>query len=401
MITRIQIQNFRSIEYADVTLENLTVMVGRNGAGKSAFVDALRFLSDAVSSGLGRAIDERGGIERLRKWDANGLADLIIAVWVRDNRENDDYIYKIVIESLSDNEWRIRSEGCWRDMESKANQVFLVEDGQWVVKEKGLFSTFDIPPELNELTLPKTSLIDHGSARLAWYLKEIRCYSIFPLDVLRAPQIASKRPSLNADGTNLAPQLLDIQGGLDQKSLHFSPASYGRICSALQAILGDVDAYIVQEVGKYLVVQLRHVAPGSPLCELTQESDGTLRVLALLTALYQPALPSLLAIEEPELHLHPGAFRALAETIMEGAERTQVLITTQSPDLITEFDPKSLRIVEKREGKTEIGEIEAYQLEAINKELFTTGDLLRIEGLKSNGSSDDTLSSDDQTPSDS
>ena len=72
MITRVQIKNFRSIAEADVTLGPLTVLVGRNGAGKSNFVDALRFVRDALKFGLEGAIAQRNGIGALRRWSSHG-----------------------------------------------------------------------------------------------------------------------------------------------------------------------------------------------------------------------------------------------------------------------------------------------------------------------------------------
>ena len=114
---------------------------------------------------------------------------------------------------------------------------------------------------------------------------------------------------------------------------------------------------------------------------IDQESDGTLRVLALLAALYQKAPNHLIAIEEPELSIHPGALAVLSEVIEEAATRSQVIITTQSPDLISRFHADQLRVVEMVDGETHIGPIDEGQRESINKQLFSGGDLLRIEGL--------------------
>lgn len=116
--------------------------------------------------------------------------------------------------------------------------------------------------------------------------------------------------------------------------------------------------------------------------ELGQESDGTIRILALLVALYQDLQDMLLVIEEPELSLHPGALSVLAGVIKEASLRNQIIITTQSPDLISEFPIATLRVVENRQGSTVIGPLLPEQIEAINRDLFTTGDLLRIEGLR-------------------
>ncbi|MGE3800603.1 MAG: AAA family ATPase [Candidatus Kapaibacterium sp.] len=407
MITRIQIENYRSIEKVDVSLENLTVLVGRNGAGKSAFIDAIRFLLEAVRFGLDRAIDERGGIGRLRKWGAKGFTDIIITVWIGPNAKDQGidgdsiWIYQIALKSLSENEWFVGSESCWINVKSIEDQpIYSVENGQWQNQLEKVSNFLKSDPEPNELVLSKVGLVDGRVALLEYYFRQIRCYSIFPLDSLRVPQNILNEPFLREDGKNMAQKLLELMPSSPSVQLELIPSPlshYRMICSALKSILGDVDKYAIDKVSRYLVVKLRHISPDHPYYELSQESDGTLRVLALLTALFQANLPSLLAIEEPELHLHPGTFRALAEVIKEVSQKTQIILTTQSPDFITEFDPNNLRVVEKREGKTYIGGIENYQLDAINNELFTTGDLLRIEELKINGTPNDTNSSDDQT----
>ncbi len=71
---------------------------------------------------------------------------------------------------------------------------------------------------------------------------------------------------------------------------------------------------------------------------LWELSDGMLRFLCLATALLNPQPPLLVAIDEPELGLHPGLLPIVAELIKTAAERTQVLVTTHSPDLLNCFD---------------------------------------------------------------
>ncbi|MGQ9921737.1 MAG: AAA family ATPase, partial [Desulfobacca sp.] len=118
--------------------------------------------------------------------------------------------------------------------------------------------------------------------------------------------------------------------------------------------------------------------------EASQESDGTLRILGLLVALFQEPSPSLLAIEEPELTVHPGILPFLGDLIKEAAaKRSQVIITTHSPDLITRFDPLNLRIVEwNYQDGTIINKIDENQISIIQEKLFGAGDLLRIEGFR-------------------
>jgi len=114
---------------------------------------------------------------------------------------------------------------------------------------------------------------------------------------------------------------------------------------------------------------------------VSQVSDGTLRVLGLLTALHQPFAPSTIALEEPEQNINPAILQILAETVKGVAQRHQVLITTHSPELIDYFDEDSIFAVEYDDGLTKVGEIAAYQRDAVKDKLTTLGELMTIEGL--------------------
>ena len=134
-----------------------------------------------------------------------------------------------------------------------------------------------------------------------------------------------------------------------------------------------------------MVVELGHYDPSAESVtwfDLYQESDGTLRLLGLLTTLYQyPHLP-FVGIEEPEFAIHPGALAALAEYLEEASQMTQIVITTHSPDLIDQLSVDSLRVVDAVSGVTTIGYVSKGQIEAVKQNLFSPGDLHRTEGLR-------------------
>jgi predicted ATPase len=120
--------------------------------------------------------------------------------------------------------------------------------------------------------------------------------------------------------------------------------------------------------------------------ELSQESDGTLRILSILAAVYQQPPRPLVTIEEPELNIHPGALGVLADVLEEASMRSQVVITTHSPDLIDHFSVDALRVVEKVGGLTEVGQVTESQRQTVHEMLFSTGELMRMEGLRREGS---------------
>jgi predicted ATPase len=119
-------------------------------------------------------------------------------------------------------------------------------------------------------------------------------------------------------------------------------------------------------------------------------SDGTLRTLAALVAAFQIVLPygypSLVAIEEPETSLHPGAMRALVDALDEATGRTQILLTTHSAELLDnpQVRPENVRVVEMIDGQTVIAPVDEASVEIVHRKLNTLGGLERDNQLEPN-----------------
>jgi predicted ATPase len=181
---------------------------------------------------------------------------------------------------------------------------------------------------------------------------------------------------LDEHGANLASTLREMQRS---KSPLLEPFR-----NAIQSVIPDVIDFQVSQVTGYLVTRLRHDMADDlrAMFELSQESDGTLRMLGILAALYQDPPRTLIALEEPELTIHPGALGLLWEEIEGAAERSQILVTTHSPDLLDMCRADQIRVVEKINGTTLVDPIEETQREAIQERLFAPGELLRAQGLQ-------------------
>jgi predicted ATPase len=116
-------------------------------------------------------------------------------------------------------------------------------------------------------------------------------------------------------------------------------------------------------------------------------SDGTLRAFAALVAAFQMAprgSPSLVAIEEPETALHPGAMRALVDALDEATLRTQILLTTHSADMLDNpmIRPENVRVVQLAEGQTVVGPVDEASVEIVARRLDTLGGLERQNQLE-------------------
>jgi predicted ATPase len=392
MITRVHVKNFRSLADVDVELGPLTVLVGRNGAGKSAFLDVLRFVRDALWSGLENAISARNGIASLRRWVPRKPCDIEIAVTVEGTDVSGQYAF--AIGSGKEDTYHVVRESCHVSI-GMSTQQFETNDGKWTVAPEFSVSGTGAPHTLkgvapeafarlrnvlrpSGLVLPSVASLAPGYPRLQRAMLG-NFYHIFP-NTLREPQKPSSQLFLGDSGENFASSLREIRK---------TPSSFADIVAALRRIVDGVGDLRLRKIGGYLVTQLRHddvLLDGGKKrqawFDLSQESDGTLRALGILVALNQVhRAGAVIGLEEPENALHPGALAVLVEVLREALQRNQVLLTTQSPDLISSFAVDELRVVERVDGLTQIARVQESQRQAIEEQLFSAGDLLRIEGL--------------------
>ena len=215
-----------------------------------------------------------------------------------------------------------------------------------------------------------------GDARfqpLVHALQQIAIYAIFP-DTLRVPQKYSPVKPMDRHGSNWASVLKD------QPNETWKPD----LVSALQKLTGDTEDIKVSQAASYLVVQFRHTSPNRKpkWFDAVQESDGTLRVAGIVTALLQePAVP-VIGIEEPELTVHPGAIPLLYDFLKQASNRSQVLVTTHSPELLDLMDVDDVRVVNQMQEGTTVAPMAVEQREAVRTGLLTLGEVARSEGLQ-------------------
>ena len=370
MITRVWAKNYRSLADIEVSLEALTVLVGCNGSGKSNFVDVLRFVYDALRLGLDAAVVQRHGMSTLRRWSAKGRPyDVEIGLSI----SSDDFqsTYSFALGSERRGEYRVKRETCYVNVIKDGRQAhFETDNGRWLTPPAPALTP---PVQAGALVLPLIATTE-PYRHLYEFLTGMSFYNIYPNTLTELQKPANPYP-LDEHGANLASTLRELQR---------SKSNLLPLEKAIRAVIPDAVDFQVRQVGGYLVTRLRHEISEDTraLFELAQESDGTLRMLGILAALYQDPPRTLIALEEPELTIHPGALRLLWEEIENAASRSQIIITTHSPDLLDMCQAESLRVVEKINGETVIDSLEETQKEAIQERLFAPGELLRAQGLR-------------------
>jgi predicted ATPase len=373
MLRRVYVRNYKSIAEAEVTLERFTVFIGPNGSGKSNFVDALRFVRDAIVSGLDTAISHRRGIRAIRRWSPRRPVDVAIALELI-FPDGTQTIYGFELGSEKGGEYRIKAEFCQTIQSNGTEDGFEVREGNIVRFPKAL--ELPTPPEPQPVRFLLFPFLGTAVAQQAWnFLRSIGFYHPLPNAIRTSaymPVIVP--PPLLEHGENLPFVLRTLQ--------QHHPDTFQQISEYLRLLVPGLKSLAPSKSGDML--EVKHGDENETFAELEfwQESDGTLRLLALLTAMYQQPPLYMLVIEEPELTVHPEALAVLVDLLIERSAYQQVLITTHSPDLLNCLPAETLRIVELEGGTTKIGPLSEEQKAVVEAKYFKMGDLLRLEGLR-------------------
>lgn len=379
-LTRVVIENYRSIGACNVALDPLMFLVGPNGAGKSNFLDALKFVSDALSFSLDQALQNRFNAEHILHRSISGRASSfrISLEFSLPADQKGRYGFRI---GLNDADfWEVQEEECVLSS--------LVPNGSeyhFRVTGEGDFSTNEPAPmphrHNKQLYLVAASSTPRYAKVLA-ALSRMRFYNPDPVSICG---FISKNTGdfLNPRGENIT--------GLIKYLREHDDESLERIRDYMALILPgfrDVDSTEVGPGEMLRVWQQPMEGHGSEPFWATQMSDGTLRALAILVALRQArpqdgTHPTLVGIEDVEAAIYPAALGVLRDAIVEASYTTQVLATTQSSDLLDdkEISTESVLAVSMERGETRISSVDEASRSVLRKRLYTVGELLRIGQL--------------------
>ena len=369
LLRRLTLRRFRSLRSATVEFDNPMFLVGQNGAGKSNIVDALSLLADAMALPLAAALEKRGGIGAVghRSTSRGRVADMGLRVEVEGLVGMREAMYAFEVRATQGYEYELRREQC----------CCVAGDGtrSWFHREGSRFrSSIETYPALapRALALPLVAG-DQRFAPLAQFLADIQPYRIDPR-ALREMQDPEAGVRLRSDGSNAASVLRQLDPDMCQHLQEF-----------LQTVVpGEVEVR-PERVQNKLSLKFRQRGEGTSALRLGPHSmsDGTLRTLGLLAAAFQPRLPSVLIVEEPEATIHPGALGTILDVLRHAARATQTVVTTHSPDILEArwIEGRHLRIVSWEGGATRVEPISAATRTALREHLMDAGELLRGNAL--------------------
>jgi predicted ATPase len=347
-IEELSVKNYRALRDLQLKgLTPLTVFLGPNGSGKSTIFDVFAFLSECFSVGLRKAWDKRGRFKELRTRGADG--PIVFELKYREKPNSPIITYHLAIKEESKGpyvaeewlQWRRRQRGQpfrFLDFERGAGRVITGEAPD--ERAQRIEERLDSPEMIAVNTLGQFAKHPRVSALrrfiTGWYL------SYLTADNTRVTPEAGPQERLSATGDNL-PNVIQFLKEQHEDRLDQILKTLSRRVPRLE----KVDAELMAD-GR-LLLQIKDAPFERPILSKFA-SDGTLKMLAYLTVLYDPDPPQLVGIEEPENHLHPRLLPELAEECREASQRTQLMVTTHSPFFVNGLRSEELWMLYRDES---------------------------------------------------
>jgi predicted ATPase len=339
-IDRVTIAGFKSIETLDdFPLKSLNVLIGANGAGKSNFVDFFRMLRSFADEGLQRFILDSGG--------GDGLLFLGPKV-------TPEISARLV---FGDSAYEFRLKPTASGSLQVSDEIFEYLDYQENFTSGSLEATLKQRKDDNSKNHPGYRGIGHDVYEAVSNWTVYHFHDTSPLSPMRRDQPLHDDSRLRHDASNIAPFLSKLSAE--------APGSYELICETVRLIAPFFDDFLFRPRKKgsneLLRLEWRQKGTDFPF-QPSHLSDGTIRFICLAVSLLQPAPPDTIVIDEPELGLHPYALSILADLVKSASERTQVIISTQSPTLLDYFQPTEIVVVNRRDGRSIFERLDAQSL---------------------------------------
>ena len=374
LLRKVTVQNLLSFgpDGMELELEPLNVLIGPNGSGKSNFLEVISLFENSTYS-LAAPVRENGGI---RNWLWHGRsnppasAEIIVSgpkpsQTVRHKiafTENDQR-FELVAERIEDeNRFTV-----------KGNPYYRFENGRSTILDEELSERSILRRRyrsLDESILSQWRDPDRFPTLYHLYrcYRDIRLYRDWDFgtqNILRVPQRTDVRPTpLDKDFINLGMFLNKLRQAPRMKA-----AFIDRLSDLYEGLI-DFELYFEGGTMQIFFQERDFAIPAVRL------SDGSLRYLCMLALLLDPDPPSLIAIEEPELGMHPDLISKLAELLVDASTRCQLIITTHSDILVTALSDQlgSIVVCEKNKGQTTMNRLNSAKLEKW-LERYTLGEL--------------------------
>ncbi|MEH1807500.1 AAA family ATPase [Nostoc sp.] len=323
-VSRIVLKGFKSITECDLKLLKLNVLIGCNGAGKSNFIGFFHMVQQMLEMNLQVLVSRQGGPDAILHFGRKTTEQLEIELYFGKNG------YLATLEPTQDNRLMFSKESFWWD------KIGEREIGSGHFESKALRGS---GTGIDKYILPT--------------MRQWRVYHFHDTSdsaYVKQPHRINDNVYLRSDARNLAAFLYLLSENYSE--------SYQRIVKTIRLVapfFGDL--YLRPSPQNNEVIELEWVEQGQDIpFKAHLLSDGTLRFICLVTVFLQPTSlqPETILVDEPELGLHPYAITVLASLIRSAAKEKQVIVSTQSVELLNEFRAEDVIVVDRDRGKSSL-----------------------------------------------
>lgn len=332
-LSRLTLRGYKSIAECDIELGKLNVLIGANGAGKSNFIGFFRLISRILDEQLQLSVGAAGGPDALLHFGRKKTEELCAELYFGNNG------YKFKLKPTLDNRMMFAHEALWWN-----------QSGDWRAKS-GHFESYAAEQKT------KTLIYKH-------VVPAIRSWRIYHFHDTGASALVKQIHGIN-DNEYLRDDARNLAAFLYRLKNHHE-THYKRIVKAIQMVAPFFgDFHLRATVDNKEKIQLEWTEAGHDVpFTAAALSDGTLRFICLATVLLQPEefMPSAILIDEPELGLHPFAIVALGGLMKSVSQKHQLILSTQSVELVDQFDAEDLIVVDKVGGASTFKRLDSTPL---------------------------------------
>lgn len=327
-LKEVEIRGYKSIDFEEaVNLElgDVNILLGANGAGKSNIVSFFKMLSFMMSKSFANYVEMAGTSNYLLHYGAKCTSFIEGSLKFSYNNYEDIYQFKLA-NAAPDRLIVIEESIKYHKVgENKLHEVLLEPN----YKESALADCQD----------PVAKSI----YKMVSFCKVYQFHDSSSDGPLRQVCPIETSDYLQSQGNNLPSFLYFLKENFKD--------SYDRITSYVRDVVPQFEDFYLEPAGRFISLRWKDTSANDYVFDAHQFSDGSIRFIALATLLLQPqdTMPSVIILDEPELGLHPFAIMKLAEMIKDAAIHSQVIIASQSKDLIDHFDISDISIVEMDE----------------------------------------------------
>ncbi|QKJ31565.1 AAA family ATPase [Mucilaginibacter mali] len=335
-IYSIHIRNFKSIrDSGPIRINPLNILIGSNGAGKSNFIGFFKFLNMLFEQQLQNHISRKGRADGFMYFGRRSKfigGEIIFTN--EDNRISNRYSFKM--EPDQSNSLFFSEEYSDYNMKTKTSN----DEISWSLKK------------INSGGPSESRLQDDGSVRSQFLRDFFKSFKVFHFhDTSDSSKLkgfcnTTDYEYLIEDGSNLPAFLYKMK--------ELAPKNFKILEFTVKSIAPFIDSlYLQPDQLNPNQIELRWKEKGyDNLFNAYSLSDGTLRFICLCTLLLQPDPPNTIIIDEPELGLHPAAIIKLGAMIQSASVHSQIIVSTQSINLLDNFKPEDIIVVDRENDQT-------------------------------------------------